>query len=72
MREIAYQTKYTGRLLPLGKENNKMELELGKESINKLLLKYSVPAIIGMVVVSLYNAVDRIFIGYIENVGALA
>lgn len=49
-----------------------MELELGKESINKLLLKYSVPAIIGMIVVSLYNAVDRIFIGHIENVGALA
>lgn len=49
-----------------------MNLELGKESINKLLLKYSIPAIIGMIVVSLYNAVDRIFIGHIENVGALA
>lgn len=49
-----------------------MDLELGKESINKLLLKYSIPAIIGMVVVSLYNAVDRVFIGHIANEGALA
>lgn len=49
-----------------------MELELGKKPINKLLIKYSIPAIIGMIVVSLYNAVDRIFIGHIKNVGALA
>ena len=49
-----------------------MNLELGKESINKLLLKYSIPAIVGMIVVSMYNAIDRIFIGHIENVGAIA
>lgn len=49
-----------------------MNLELGKESINKLLLKYSIPAIVGMIVVSMYNAIDRIFIGHIENIGAIA
>ncbi|MGL4912209.1 MULTISPECIES: MATE family efflux transporter [Clostridia] len=49
-----------------------MNLELSTMSINKLLLKYSIPAIIGMVVVSLYNAVDRIFIGHIADEGALA
>lgn len=49
-----------------------MNLELGKESINKLLLKYSITAITGMIVVSLYNMVDRIFIGHIVNEGALA
>lgn len=49
-----------------------MNLELERESINKLLLKYSIPAIIGMLVVSLYNAVDRIFIGHIPGEGALA
>ncbi len=35
---------------------------LGTERISKLLLKYSIPAIIGMLVNSLYNVVDRIFI----------
>lgn len=49
-----------------------MNLELSKESINKLLLKYSIPAIVGMIVVSMYNAIDRIFIGHIENIGAIA
>lgn len=45
---------------------------LGTESIGKLLLKYSVPAIIGMIVNALYNIVDRIFIGHIPNVGPMA
>ncbi|MEG1311685.1 MAG: MATE family efflux transporter [Romboutsia sp.] len=45
---------------------------LGTEPIGKLLLKYSVPAIIGMIVNALYNVVDKIFIGNIPNVGALA
>lgn len=48
------------------------ELELDKDSIIKLLIKYSVPSIIAMTVTSLYNIIDRIFIGYIPNVGALA
>lgn len=42
---------------------------LGKESIGKLLLKFSVPAIVGMMVNGLYNVVDRFFIG---KLGALA
>ncbi|MGL6105074.1 MATE family efflux transporter [Romboutsia sp.] len=45
---------------------------LGTESIGKLLLKYSIPAIIGMLVNGLYNVIDRIFIGNIPNVGSLA
>ena len=45
---------------------------LAKESIGKLLLKYSVPAIIGMIVNALYNVVDRIFIGNIPGGGSLA
>ncbi|MGL5378556.1 MATE family efflux transporter [Clostridium sp.] len=45
---------------------------LGEESIGKLLLKYSLPAIIGMLVNALYNVVDRIFIGNIPDVGPLA
>ena len=41
---------------------NKADNILGTESISKLLLKYSVPAIIGMMVNALYNVVDRMFI----------
>lgn len=45
---------------------------LATQSIPKLLLRYSVPAIIGMMVNALYNVVDRIFIGNIPDVGRLA
>ncbi|WP_315080948.1 MATE family efflux transporter [uncultured Clostridium sp.] len=45
---------------------------LGTEPIGKLLLKYSIPAIIGMMVNALYNVVDRIFIGNIPGVGPMA
>ncbi|GAB6169266.1 MATE family efflux transporter [Clostridium carnis] len=50
----------------------KNQQALGNESIGKLLLKYSVPAIIGMIVNALYNVVDRMFIGKIPEVGPLA
>lgn len=43
---------------------------LGTESIGKLLLEYSIPAIIAMVMTSLYNIIDSIFIGH--GVGAMA
>jgi putative MATE family efflux protein len=46
--------------------------ELGQESVGKLLLKFSIPAIIGMIVNALYNVVDRIFIGQIPEIGGLA
>ena len=45
---------------------------LKSEKIEILLMKYSIPAIIAMMVTSLYNTVDRAFIGSIEGVGALA
>lgn len=37
--------------------------ELGTEKVGALLLKFSIPAIIGMLVNALYSVVDRIFIG---------
>lgn len=43
---------------------------LGTSPIGKLLLQYSVPAVIASVATSLYNIVDSIFIG--RGVGALA
>ncbi|MEG2983657.1 MAG: MATE family efflux transporter [Peptostreptococcaceae bacterium] len=45
---------------------------LAHESIGKLLIRYSIPAIIGMLVNALYNVVDRMFIGNIPDVGQLA
>lgn len=36
---------------------------LGEEKISKLLLKFSVPCILSLLISSLYNIVDQIFIG---------
>src|SRR5690554_7417442 len=36
---------------------------LGQEQILPLLLSFSIPAIVGMLVQALYNVVDRIFVG---------
>lgn len=44
--------------------------KLATENIGKLMWEYTLPAIMGTVVMSLYNIVDRIFIG--QGVGALA
>lgn len=45
--------------------------DLGRASVGKLLLKLATPAIIAQLVNVLYNIVDRIFIGKLEN-GELA
>ena len=42
---------------------------LGEEKINKLLRQFAIPSIVSMLVGSLYNIVDQIFIGWSE-VGA--
>ncbi len=46
--------------------------QLGEESVKKLLLKFSAPAIMGMIVNALYNIIDRMYIGHIKDVGSLA
>lgn len=43
---------------------------LGTAPIGKLLLEYSIPAIIGMTITSIYNIIDSIFIGH--GVGPMA
>ncbi len=43
---------------------------LGTEKLGKLLLQYSVPAIVATAAASLYNIIDRIFIG--QGVGPMA
>lgn len=39
------------------------KLDLGKENINKLIISFSIPCIISMLINSVYNIVDQIFIG---------
>ena len=45
------------------------KMDLGKEKINKLLLIFSIPCVISMLINSVYNIVDQIFIG--KGVGTL-
>ena len=45
-------------------------LALGRSSIGKLLMQYSLPAIIASLATSLYNIVDSVFIG--RGVGSMA
>lgn len=46
---------------------------LGRERITKLLLKFSIPSVIGMLVNALYNVVDSFFVGnYVGQVGLTA
>jgi len=46
---------------------------LGTEKISKLLLKFSIPCILALLITSLYNIVDQIFIGHgsSEGLGAV-
>ena len=50
-------------------ENVKATNPLATEDLNRLIAKFAIPAIISMLVTSLYNIVDQIFIG--QGVGML-
>lgn len=45
---------------------------LGKEPVGKLLLKLALPTVTAQIINMLYNIVDRIYIGHIPKVGAMA
>ena len=45
------------------------KIDLGKDNINKLLISFSIPCVISMLINSIYNIVDQIFIG--KGVGTL-
>jgi MATE efflux family protein len=51
-------------------DNKKATLELGQKPVGKLLAQYALPAIIAMTAASLYNIIDRVFIGQV--VGKMA
>ena len=45
---------------------------LGREPIGRLLLKLAFPTVAAQVINMLYNIVDRIYIGHISDIGAIA
>lgn len=49
---------------------NKIE-ELEKKPIGKLLIQYSAPTVLSLLVNSLYISIDRIFIGHIPDIGGI-
>lgn len=57
-------------MLGTAKGNNNDPMTLGTRPLGKLLVQYSVPAIIAMVATSAYNIIDSVFIG--RGVGPMA
>jgi putative MATE family efflux protein len=56
--------------MPSENDNKKATLALGTQPVGKLLFQYALPAIIAMVASSMYNIIDRAFIGQV--VGPIA
>lgn len=51
----------------MSKNNNITSLELETKPVGQLLFKYALPSIIAMIASSLYNIIDRMFIGQCEG-----
>ena len=54
------------------KKYKRVPTELGERPVGRLLWQYALPAIIAMTATSLYNIVDRAFIGHCVGKQALA
>lgn len=55
----------------LSEENIQSNNFLGTEKVGKLLLKFSLPCVLSLVIQALYNLVDQIFIGHSPALGAI-
>ena len=53
-------------------DNRQKTLELGTRPVGKLLWQYALPAMVAMTASSLYNIIDRVFIGQIVGPNAIA
>lgn len=53
-------------------DNKKATLELGTKPVGGLLLQYAIPSMIAMTASSLYNIIDRAFIGQVVGADAIA
>ena len=54
----------------MNEKNEEKALILGRKKIGRLLINYALPAVVAQIASSLYNAIDRIFIG--QGVDAMA
>lgn len=53
-------------------DKNQQAQKLGKEPLKKLFVVMAVPSVLAQLINVLYNIVDRIYIGHIQNTGSLA
>jgi len=53
-------------------DNKQRALELGRKPVGRLLWQYALPAIVAMTASSLYNIIDRAFIGQVVGPDAIA
>ena len=53
-------------------DNKQRALELGQKPVGRLLWQYALPAIVAMTASSLYNIIDRAFIGQVVGPDAIA
>ena len=53
-------------------DNKQSTLELGQKPVGRLLWQYALPAIVAMTASSLYNIIDRAFIGQVVGAEAIA
>ena len=53
-------------------DNRQSTLELGQKPVGRLLWQYALPAIVAMTASSLYNIIDRAFIGQVVGAEAIA
>ena len=67
---MEYFLYFCSQSIQTSMENKQATLELGTKPVGKLLVQYALPAMIAMTAASLYNIVDRVFIG--QGVGAMA
>ena len=58
--------------LPTVMDNMQSTLELGTKPVGRLLWQYALPAIVAMTASSLYNIIDRAFIGQVVGPEAIA
>lgn len=54
------------------KHKNTAKVDLGSGSVGKLLFQLALPTIVAQVINVLYNMVDRMYIGHIDQIGAEA
>ena len=75
MRENSNKIWFSAHLFVIlqnNMDNKQATLELGTKPVGRLLIQYALPAIVAMTASSLYNIIDRAFIGQVVGPEAIA